>query len=291
LILIIVLAGTGSAPAHRLAGAGHCPILPKTSPWNTRVDKLPASPRSRVLMSRIGLDAPAHAGFGSVYGMPVNVVSRRTKKFHFHLKYSDSDHVRYPIPRGLRIENPPDRHALMLDKSSCKLYELFDVDERHGSWYAGAGAVWNLRKNQRRAKGATSADAAGLPILPGLARVGDLDHHSIDHALRFTAPRTRSAFVYPASPAASDSGDRRRPAMGTRIRLKKSVSLAGLGPQARMVAIALKRYGAILADNGDPLYFSGVPSRKWDDLDLEGLMRYHGSDFEVVDPHYVKSAR
>ena len=143
--------------------------------------------------------------------------------------------------------------------------------------------MWSLRTNHLRPRGWTSADAAGLPILPGLARYEELRRGGIDHALRFTAARTRRAFVAPARHFASDSSDPSLPPMGLRVRLKRSFRLAGFGPQARAVLLALKRYGMLLADNGSPWYVSGAPSRGWDNDDLHALGRVHGSDFEVVD--------
>jgi hypothetical protein len=280
------------APAHRIAAAPGCPILPKSNPWNRRVDRLPLSPHSAAYVRSIGLGASAHADFGSgrwegrPIGIPVTVVSKATKRVRVRFDYAgESDRGPYPIPKRVRIEGGGDRHAILVDRSACRDYELYALRRGSGGrWRAGSGAIWNLRKNGRRPRGWTSADAAGLPILPGLARPGDLKHGSIDHALRFTAPRTRKAFVFPASHYASSSTDPALPPMGARIRLKRSVSLRGFGRQARIVAIALERYGAILADNGSPWYFSGVPSPAWDDDDLHGLGRLRGRDFEVVAP-------
>jgi hypothetical protein len=188
----------------------------------------------------------------------------------------------------VHIEGGPhstgDRHAILVDRDSCRLYELYDLHRTSRGWHAGSGAIWNLRSNHLRPRGWTSADAAGLPILPGLAHADELHRHGgIDHALRFTAPRTRTAFVYPARHEAGDSSSTSLPPMGLRIRLKRSVSYRGFGPQARAVMRTLKRYGAILADNGSPWYFSGAPDRRWNNDDLHGLGRLTGRDFEVVD--------
>jgi hypothetical protein len=213
-------------------------------------------------------------------------------------EYADeSDGSRYPIPRDAPIEGGPDadgdRHVLLVDRDRCRLYELYDAHPLDGGarWRAGSGAIFDLRSNRLRPAGWTSADAAGLPILPGLARFGEVAKGSIDHALRFTARRTRRAYVYPARHFASDSTDRALPPMGLRVRLKRAASLAGLGPQARIVARALQRYGALLADNGSPWFFSGAPDRRWDNDDLQTLRRLQGSDFEVVDTRTLPRPR
>jgi hypothetical protein len=174
--------------------------------------------------------------------------------------------------------------VIVLDKAACKLYELFDAHPSHGgrSWRAGSGATWDLRSNRLRPRGWTSADAAGLPILPGLARYDEVAHGAIRHALRFTVPATRSAFVWPARHFASTDPSPSLPPMGLRVRLKKSVSLRGLPPQARIVAQAMKAYGLILADNGSPWYVSGAPDPRWSNDELHALGRLRGSDFEVV---------
>jgi hypothetical protein len=176
-----------------------------------------------------------------------------------------------------------DRHALIVDRDTCTLYELYALHRAGTHWAAGSGAIWPLRSNKLRPAGWTSADAAGLPILPGLARYDEVAAGAIDHALRFTAPRTRRAYIYPARHFASDSSDPSLPPMGLRVRLKASVNIAGFPPQARVVLEALKRYGMILADNGSPWYISGAPDPHWSNDDLHSLGRLTGADFEVVD--------
>jgi hypothetical protein len=284
-------AAAGSAtPPPRLAG---CQILPAGNVWNRRVDDLPRRADSARLIAAIGLDAPLHADFSRAgrYGIPVNVVSTATPRRPVRFRYaSESDRVRYPIPARPRVEGGSDRHVLMLDRSACRLYELFDARPgAGGAWSAGSGAVFDLRSNRLRPAGWTSADAAGLPILPGLARPGEVPRGVIAHALRFTAPRTRRAYVYPARHAASDSSDPALPPMGLRVRLRRSVSLAGFGPQARVVLTALKRYGMILADNGSPWYVTGTPGAGWDDDDLHALGRITGRDLEVVDTSRLRN--
>jgi hypothetical protein len=201
---------------------------------------------------------------------------------------SESDRGPYPIPRSVPIEggrsSSGDRHVIVVDRDSCRDYELFAAYPVAGGarWRAGSGAVFNLRSNALRPAGWTSADAAGLPILPGLARYDEVARGSIDHALRFTAPCTSRRYVYPARHFASTCSGF-YPPMGLRVRLKASVNISGLPRQARVVALALKRYGMILADNGSPWYISGAPNRGWNNDALHLLDRLHGRDFEVVD--------
>jgi hypothetical protein len=288
-----LLLTVSAAQALRLPAARRCPIFPANNAWNERVDKLPVATDSAQLIASIGLDSPVHADFGSgtwdggPIGIPFDVVSRTTPRSRVSFDYADeSDRVRYPIPRGVHIEGGPhasgDRHAILVDRSACRLYELYDLRRAGNRWTAGSGAVWNLRSNHLRPAGWTSADAAGLPIFPGLARWDEVSRGTIDHALRFTAPRTRRAYVYPARHYASNSDDPSLPPMGLRVRLKASVDVASFPRQARVVLRALQRYGMILADNGSPWYVSGAPSPHWSNDDLHSLGRLTGADFEVV---------
>jgi hypothetical protein len=199
-------------------------------------------------------------------------------------EYADeSDKVGYPIPSRVRVEHGSDHHALLLDRDACRLYELGGLARTGGRWHAWAGATWSLRSNRMRPGTWTSADAAGLPIFPGLARWDEARRGVIDHALRFTASRTRRAFVYPARHYASSSNDPSLPPMGLRVRLKASFDLRPFPRQARIVLVALKRYGMLLADNGSDWYISGAPSPGWSNDQLHTLGRVKGSDFEVVD--------
>jgi hypothetical protein len=292
-VAAVLLTGS-SAEALRLPAARHCPVFPADNPWNQRVDKLPVSADSARLISSIGLDAPVHADFGSgkwnggPIGIPFDVVSRTTARRRVSFAYADeSDRIRYPIPQHVHIEGGPratgDRHAILVDKSACRLYELYDLRHTGHGWTAGSGAVWGLRSNHLRPAGWTSADAAGLPIFPGLARWDEDKRGAIDHALRFTASETRRAYVYPARHYASSSTDPALPPMGLRVRLKASVNVASFPRQARVVLVALQRYGMILADNGSPWYISGAPSPHWSNDALHTLGRLTGADFEVVD--------
>ncbi|MGH3000594.1 MAG: hypothetical protein ACRDNM_14950, partial [Gaiellaceae bacterium] len=211
---IALLAGGGSAQALRLPAAPSCPIFPANNAWNERVDKLPVAANSAQLIAAIGLDTGLHPDFGSgLYdgeriGIPFDVVSSSTPRSHVTFDYADeSDHVAYPIPKTVHIEGGSDHHAVLVDRSSCRLYELFALQRTSSGWHAGSGATWSLRSNHLRPAGWTSADAAGLPIFPGLARYDEVARGVIDHALRFTAARTRRAYVYPARHYASSSDD------------------------------------------------------------------------------------
>lgn len=290
---LLALSGA-SAHALRLPSAPRCPVFPPDNAWNQRIDRLPVTADSAQLIASIGLGAPVHADFGSgLYaggpiGIPFDVVTRKTPRSRVAFAYaSESDKRPYPIPRTVHIEGgrtaSGDRHALLVDRDACQLYELYDLQGGPGHWTAGSGAIWSLRSNRLRPAGWTSADAAGLPIFPGLARWDEVRSGVIDHALRFTAPRTRRAYVYPARHFASNSTDSSLPPMGLRVRLKASVDMSSFPPQARIVLTALKRYGLLLADNGSPWFVQGAPDPHWSNDQLHTLSRLHGSDFEVVD--------
>ena len=293
---LLSLAATGATPTAPKIGG--CQVFPVTSAWNERVDKLPIAANSATMIASIGVGAGVHADFGSGLwdgsriGIPYTVVhGKTTPKSRPRFEYADeSDKGPYPIPANVPIEGQPsqsndgDRHALIVDRDSCKLYELYALQRTGTGWTAGSGAIFDLRSNKLRPAGWTSADAAGLPILPGLARWdGDASTGAIRHALRFTVERTRRAYVYPARHYASDSTDPSLPPMGLRVRLKASVDISHLPRQARIVAQAMKTYGMILADNGSNWYVSGAPSPRWSNDQLHALGALHGSDFEVVD--------
>ncbi len=286
-------APSATRPGPSVAG---CPVFPATNAWNQRVDRLPVARSSKTLIRSIGLAAHVHADFGSgtwdggPIGIPYTVVGPGQRRVPVRFDYADeSDRGPYPIPPKAPIEGghnaTGDRHVLIVDRSACKLYELFDARPLDGgrSWHAGSGATFDLRSNALRPKGWTSADAAGLPILPGLARYDDVARGAILHALRFTAPRTRTAFIWPARHQAGASSSQALPPMGLRVRLKRTANLRGLPRQARIVALAMQRYGLMLADNGSPWYVSGAPDHRWSNDQLHALDRFSGADFEVVD--------
>jgi hypothetical protein len=291
----VCAAGLSSATASPLPGAPQCPLFPPDNHWNLRVDRLPVHPNSDAVVRSIGLGEHVHADFGSglweggPIGIPFATVGRGQHRGPVEFDYaSESDGRRYPLPRGVPIEggrgSDGDRHVIVVDRSRCRLFELFAAYPQGGGtrWSAGSGAIWNLRSNRMRPRGWTSADAAGLPILPGLARYDEVRRGRIDHALRFTASRTRRAFVYPARHFASDLTDPNLPAMGQRLRLRSGFDISRFPRQSRVVLRALKRYGMILADNGSSWYLSGAPDRGWDNDDLHSLQRVPGSAFEVV---------
>jgi hypothetical protein len=278
-----------SETAPRLDG---CPVFPASNVWNRRVDRLPVHPNSLALKRSIGLDRYLHPDFGSYsgYGIPWNAVDSGTPRQDVAFRWpGESDAGPYPIPDDPLIEGGSDRHILMLDRDACRLYELFDARLEDGAWRAGSGAIWSLHSNDLRPRGWTSADAAGLPILPGLARYPEVAAGAIHHALRFTAPITRRGYIYPARHFASDRTGTSLPPMGLRVRLKASVRIRDFPPQARIVLRALKRYGMILADNGSPWYVTGAPDPGWDDDDLHSLHRITGRDFEVVDTRKLRN--
>ena len=291
----MLVLGVTAVSASRLPQAPACPVFPVSSPWNQRVDRLPVAPGSDRIVASIGLEDHVHADFGSglweggPIGIPVTVVGGAQSKVHVAFQYaSESDNGPYPIPANVAIEggraSEGDRHALIVDRDRCRLYELFALyPTAGGGWRAGSGAIWDLRSNRLRPPGWTSADAAGLPILPGLARYEEVARGRIDHALRFTVSRTRRAYVWPARHFASDLTDSSLPPMGMRFRLKRDYPIASYPRQARIVLQALKEYGLIVADNGSDWFVSGAPHSKWSNEQLHTLHRVPGSAFEVVD--------
>jgi hypothetical protein len=289
----LAIAATTMGSAHPLPGAPRCEIFPPSNPWNQRVDRLPVAKDSAALIASIGSGTEVHPDFGTVYqgapnGIPFAVVTRHTHRVPVSFDYADeSDRGRYPLPRNVPIEGGPgsdgDRHVIVVDRDSCRDYELYDAHPLNGgrSWHAGSGAIFNLRSNHLRPAGFTSADAAGLPILPGLARYDEVARGVIDHALRFTAHCTAPRYIYPARHQAGSCPD--GPPMGLRVRLKADVDISRLPYQARVLARALKLYGLILADNGSSWYISGAPNPRWSDDQLHQLNHLTGQDFEVVD--------
>jgi hypothetical protein len=285
----------GAAPAPPLAAG--CAVFPASNVWNKRVDRLPVAADSAAIIASIGAETGLHADFGSglweggPIGIPITVVGGSQRRVRVRFEYSDeSDRGPYPIPANVKIEggraSDGDRHAIIVDRSSCRLYELYAL---YPAWRAGSGAIWSLRSNRLRPAGWTSADAAGLPILPGLARYDEVAAGAIRHALRFTVERSRRAYVYPARHFASDLTDPRLPPMGLRVRLKARFDVSRFPRQARVVLVALKRYGMIVADNGSSWYISGAPDRRWSNDQLHTLGRVKGSDFEVVDTRTLRN--
>ena len=291
-LLILVVGFTGISTALNLPGAPDCPLFPETNVWNKEISNLPVHRNSAALIRSIGLNDELHPDFGSnlAYGIPYNVVGNSVSKVKVNFVYDDeSDPGPYPIPATPKRERGSDHHILIVDRDACKLYELYDANRVNGVWFAGSGAIWDLNSNRLRPNGLTSADAAGLPILPGLIRFDEVRRGLIDHALRFTAPRTRNSHIYPARHHAGISNDATLPPMGLRVRLKASVNISSFSPRNQVILLALKRYGMILADNGSPWFVTGVSDRRWNENDLNQLKRIQGNSFEVVDTSSLRN--
>ena len=274
-----------------------CALFPADNVWNADVSALPVHMLSDTYVGTIGTATPVHPDFGTVYrrqpnGIPYTVAAPGTPLIPVTFKYADeSDPGPYPIPANAPIEGGPkskgDRHVLVVDASACRLYELFDAhakpQKQPKRWKAGSGAVWDLGSNALRPAGWTSADAAGLPILPGLVRYEEVQSGVITHALRFTVPRTQQAYLWPARHEAGSSSDPSLPPMGLRFRLKADVDISGFSATNQVILTALKRYGMFVADNGSAWFISGAPDPRWSDDDLHLLNGITGTDFEAVD--------
>ncbi len=287
---------TKDVPALGLGASLHGRrVLPADNPWNQDISRLPVDPHSETLVASIGLNKPLHPDFGTVYngvpmGIPYVIISGEQAKSRVPVTFqytNESDPGPYPIPATAQIEGGPnsdgDRHILVVDRDNWMLYELFSSYPQGRGWKAGSGAIFDLKTNKERPLGWTSADAAGLPIFPGLARYDEIvERKELTHALRFTCVKSRRAFVPPARHFASRSSDPNLPPMGMRVRLKASVDLSGYPPTARTILKGLQKYGMILADNGSDWFVSGAPDPRWNDEELNALKRIRGRDFEVV---------
>src|SRR4051812_36588040 len=295
-VLAALLSALVAAPATAAPRIGGCPVFPKGNAWNQRVDRLPVASNSDAIVRSIGAADTMHADFGSgvwdggPIGIPFVTVGKGQSRMRVSFDYADeSDRGPYPIPRSVPIEGgrsaDGDRHVIVVDRSRCRLYELFGAYPQAGGarWSAGSGAIWNLHSNHLRPRGWTSADAAGLPILPGLARYSEVKRGAIRHALRFTVSRTRNSFVSPARHPASSGSGASLPPMGMRFRLRAGFPVSRFPKQSRGVLRAPQRYGMIVADNGSDWYLSGAPASGWNNDDLHSLGGVKGSDFEVVD--------
>jgi hypothetical protein len=284
--LSLCLAGGGLLDGRPAASAdvGPCALFPANNVWNTRVDWLPVAPRSDAYINSIGRNTGLHPDFGA--GEPG---TQPEVEIIFTAYGYQSDPGPYPIPPNPPIEGGPDshgdRHVLVVQTGDCVLYELYHaVPQADGSWEADSGAVYDLNSHELRPAGWTSADAAGLPILPGLARYDEVAAGQIRHALRFTADYTQKKYIWPARHYASDITNPNVPPMGQRFRLKASFDVSGYSAQTRVILTALKVYGLILADNGGDWYLSGAPDPGWDDETLvDELRTVTGDDFEAVD--------
>ncbi|MBE0664284.1 MAG: hypothetical protein E4H23_05835 [Chrysiogenales bacterium] len=268
-------------------------IFPADNPWNTDISAAAVHPDSAAFIASIGASGELHADFGTVWegapiGIPYAVVGGGQPPAAItYTAYGDeSDPGPFPIPDDAPIEggddSDGDRHVIVIDRDRRMLYELYRAFKIPGGWKAESGAKWDLASNAVRPKYWTSADAAGLPVFPGLVRYLEVQQGEISHALRFTVARTQRGFIYPARHFASSSNDLARPPMGLRLRLKAGVDISGFAAVNQRILRALKKYGMIVADNGSDWYLSGAPDSHWDDDDLHELQRIRGRDFEAV---------
>jgi hypothetical protein len=271
-----------------------CTVFPANNIWNTAVDQLPVAANSSTYVNTIGAATGVHPDFGSgtydggPIGIPFITVPGTQTKYPATFQYADeSDPGPYAVPLTAPIEggsaSSGDRHAISIDTDHCILYELYAAYPQASSWQAGSGAIFSLASNALRPSGWTSADAAGLPIFPGLVRFDEIVAGEIRHALRFTVPNTQKAFVWPARHYASSLTGTQYPPMGARFRLRANFDISGYSPTNQIILKALKKYGMMIADNGSAWFLSGAPDSRWDNSDLHNLGAVHGSDFEVVD--------
>jgi hypothetical protein len=292
--LLFVLALSLAARSYGQQVVGSCTVLPADNIWNTPVDTLPVLANSASMVSTIGANTGFHADFGSgtwnggPIGIPFITVPGTQTKYPATFYYPDeSDPGPYAIPLNAPIEggsnSTGDRHAIALDTDNCILYELYDAHPQTASWDAGSGSIFNLRSNALRPAGWTSADAAGLPVMPGLVTYEEVLSGEIKHAIRFTAPQSRREWVWPARHYASSLTGTQYPRMGERFRLKTSFDISPYPPDAQVILRAMKRYGIMLADNGSAWFISGKPDSRWNNSNLQTLGQVFGSNFEAID--------
>jgi hypothetical protein len=288
--LSCAVATPGAAAAAAPPSVGPCPTLPGDNVWNTDISSLPVHPRSVAwIASSGGPSQLLHPDWGPsggsvAYGIPWQVVDGSHQKVPVTFGYPDeSDPGPYPLGPDTPIEGGTDRHALVVDSSTCTLYETYDTHYAPGGSTAGSGAVFNLRSNALRPATWTSADAAGLPILPGLVRYGEMRAGAIQHAIRFTVQRTDRSFLWPARHQAGAASDPSLPPMGARFRMRSDVDISGFSADAQVILTAMKRYGLILADNGSNWYFQGDTDPGWSDGVISELKRIPAGNFEAVD--------
>lgn len=269
---------------------GDLQIFPPDNPWNTDISDAEVDPNSDDLISGIGNDVHLHPDFGTIWdgykiGIPFNLVGADQPMVDVSFYFgSESDPGPYPIPPNALVEDGSDRHVLVINTVNAILYELYDAEKnRDNSWSAGSGAIFDLNSNALRPDTWTSADAAGLPIFPGLVRYEEVaEKGEINHALRFTVRNSRNAFVHPATHGASESNNEDYPPMGMRVRLKADFDITGFSPHIQVILRALKKYGMFVADNGSNWYITGAHDMRWDDEELGELKTIEGRNFEVV---------
>ena len=283
-----------------------CTIFPADNIWNRVIAQLPVDSHSAQYVASMGLAGHLHPDFGAdpANGIPITTIASTQPPVRVSFDYaSESDPGPYPIPANASIEggtqSTGDRHVLLLDNGACRLYELFAAyPQSDGSWHAGSGAIWNLRSNTLRPANWTSADAAGLPILPGLVRYDEVASGVIAHAIRVTVDHTQSAYLWPARHQASSNTNLALPPMGLRLRLKASFDISHFPAQDQVILTALKQYGMIVADNGTSWFIGGAPDPRWNDDMLHQLTQIAGANFEavdestlLVDPNSAQAAR
>ena len=305
LVSAALLVGGGAAAAHPapppdrttavvpIAGTS-CRAFPADNYWNTDIRSLPVDTRGAAWLSHMSTGRNLHPDFGPSYGdgpnygIPITVVGRYHPKVRVRFLYADeSDRVRYPLGKDTKIEggrnSAGDKHAIVVNRYRCRLYESWDTTVHNGHWRAGSGAVWSLNSNRLRPDGWTSADAAGLPILPGLLRWNEVKAGHVDHAIRFTTDITSRHHLWPARHDAGSTDSWAYPPMGARFRMKAGFDASGFSPRAQAVIIAMKDYGLVLADNGSPWFFQGERNRNWPPALVEELKRIPAAAFEAVD--------
>ena len=293
-ISFLVAFGLFAAAADAQQTVGGCTVLPANNIWNTPVDTLPVLSNSASMVTTIGASTGFHADFGAgmwnggPIGIPFITVPGTQTKYPATFLYADeSDAGPYAVPLNAPIEggsnSTGDRHAIAIDTGHCILYELYNAFPQTASWSADAGAIFDLNSNALRPSGWTSADAAGFPIMPGLVTYDEVLSGEIKHAIRFTAPRSRQEFVWPARHYASSLTGTQYPRMGERFRLKASVDISSYPADVQVILRAMKRYGIMMADNGSAWYISGQPDPRWNDSNLHTLGQLLGSNFEAVD--------
>lgn len=289
------LAGTAGAPGGSTGGTvsnanppkiGNCQIFPADNPWNRDISGDPVDPNSDNYIASIGASGHLHPDFGGngEYGIPYSVVSAGQALVPINVTDypEESDLGSYPIPADAKVENGSDAHVLTLDQDNCLLYELYAAVRTASGWDAAQASRFDLKSNDLRPEGWTSADAAGLPILPGLVRYDEVAAGAVNHAIRFTVSQSQKAYIHPATHFASSSTDPNRPPMGLRLRLKAGFNISGFTGESRVILEGLKKYGMIVADNGSNWYITGASDTRWDDEDLSQLKTVPGSAFEVV---------
>jgi hypothetical protein len=301
-LAVLLVAGSAVALTTSADAAGvrpipgtSCPAFPADNVWHADVSKLPVNARSAAWLSHMSPRTRLHPDFGPSYGehpvpygIPITVVGGKHRRTKVRFGSADeSDRVRYPLGKDTKVEGgrwrDGDRHTIVVDKAHCRLYETWATSKSSSGWRAGSGAVWDLRSNNLRPAGWTSADAAGLPILPGLLRYDEVRAGRVDHAIRFTTDVTDRRFIWPARHQAGSVNNASYPPMGARFRLRAGFDMSGLRADTRTVLRAMQTYGLILADNGSPWYFQGTADNRWPEALLDQLKDIPASAFEAVD--------